>query len=267
MLLCCFVILLISDQWMIERLREAMGLLWWLILLQISFSMKKKCLVEAQKFKSIKTFLTLWLVSGSTFSSKGQVAASSSCSRLGNTLFLCFPVWPAQAVQGHTPKSSGIDFAVKTFYCLLELTLGMIARWQGEAWTWAQTWSLPPDQLVVKVWSAQKSHNELCGVWILFKSVETSKIDDSGESISTLIHQTDTEQQAVSRPRLMTCLLADSAGESAQISENSTKILGIDWIIITAMNSNRFKPNFVARTVICKNSSARNQFQDYLWLG
>ena len=150
MLLCSYVILLISDQWMIERLREAMGLLWWLILLQISFSMKKKCLVEAQKFKSIKTFLTLWLVSGSTFSSKGQVAASSSCSRLGNTLFLCFPVWPAQAVQGHTPKSSGIDFAVKTFYCLLELTLGMIARWQGEAWTWAQTWTLPPDQLEIK---------------------------------------------------------------------------------------------------------------------
>ena len=39
--------------------------------------------------------------------------------------------------------------------------------------------------------SALKSQNKLCGVWILFRSFEHTKIDDSGELIPTLIHQTD----------------------------------------------------------------------------
>ena len=34
---------------------------------------------------------------------------------------------------------------------------GVMARWPAEAWTWTQTWALPPDQqLSMKVLSAQK---------------------------------------------------------------------------------------------------------------
>ena len=47
------------------------------------------------------------------------------------------------------------------------------------------------DQLVVKALSAQKSQNNLCAVKILFRSVDNSKIEDSYESIPTLIHQTE----------------------------------------------------------------------------
>ena len=36
---------------------------------------------------------------------------------------------------------------------------------------------------------ARKSHM-LCGVWILFRSVENAEIEDSSESIPTLIPQT-----------------------------------------------------------------------------
>ena len=67
----------------------------------------------------------------------------------------------------------------------------MIARWLAEARTWTQTWTLPPDHRVVKVLSALKSQNKLCEVWILVRSVENAEIEDSGESISTLIHQDD----------------------------------------------------------------------------
>ena len=88
------------------------------------FPKKKKPVVTAQYLQSIKTFLTVELIqyskSGSTFSSSESVAASSDCSRLGNKLCLCLPVWPAQAVPERGFKSLAIDIAVKSFDCLLE---------------------------------------------------------------------------------------------------------------------------------------------------
>ena len=51
-----------------------------------------------------------------------------------------------------------------------------------------QTWTLP-DQLRVKALSAPKSQNKLQSL-NSFKSVEIAEIEDSSESISTLIHQT-----------------------------------------------------------------------------
>ena len=54
--------------------------------------------------------------------------AFSDCSRLGNALCLLSPVQPAQAVLERGHKSSAIDFAVKTFDCLLEQPSGVIAN-------------------------------------------------------------------------------------------------------------------------------------------
>ena len=116
---------------MIKRLSEAMGAAlvgnnFLPIPLKFSFHMKKKLigLVAAQYLQSIKAFLTLKLSqyrkSGSTFSSSEPVAARSDCRRLGNALCLCSPVRPAQAVPERGPKSLAIDFAVKSFDCLLE---------------------------------------------------------------------------------------------------------------------------------------------------
>ena len=88
------------------------------------FTWKRKSLVAASYLQSIKTLLTVELSqyhkSGSVFSSSEQVAARSDCPRLGNALCLILPVLPAQAVPEHVPKSLAIDFAVKTFYYLLE---------------------------------------------------------------------------------------------------------------------------------------------------
>ena len=47
--------------------------------------------------------------------------------------------------------------------------------------------AVPPDHLVVKILSAPIPQINLCGVWILFRSVENAEIEDSSELISTLI--------------------------------------------------------------------------------
>ena len=139
-------------------------------------SMKKKWLVAARNLQIIKTLLTLELSqyreSGSTFSSSEPVAARSDCHRLGNALCLCLPVCPAQAVPERDPKSSAFDLQSKTSIVFWNHSLSLL-EWlpnglQG-AQTWTQTWTLPPDQRVVKVLSALKSQNKLCGVWIPFK--------------------------------------------------------------------------------------------------
>ena len=87
---------------------------------KFQFTWEQKWLVTAQNSKRMKTVLTLKLSlsqyhkSGSTFSSSEPVAASSNCSRLGNTLCLqCLPVQPAQALLERSPNSSAIYFAVK----------------------------------------------------------------------------------------------------------------------------------------------------------
>ena len=63
--------------------------------------------------------------SSSTFSSSEPVVALSDCSRLGNALCLCLPILPAQPVLERCPKSLAIDFAVKSFDCLLEQPSGV----------------------------------------------------------------------------------------------------------------------------------------------
>ena len=87
-------------------------------------SIENFILHEKKHLQSIQTLLTLELSqyskSGSMFSSSEQVAASSDCRRLGNTLCLCSPVQPAHAVPERGPKSLAIGIAVKSFDCLLE---------------------------------------------------------------------------------------------------------------------------------------------------
>ena len=55
------------------------------------------------------------------------------------------------AVSQYQPSSSRL---VKTSDCLLDSGIafwksGAIPRWPSGAWTWTQTWNLPPDQLFI----------------------------------------------------------------------------------------------------------------------
>ena len=125
---------------------------------------KKKWLVAARNLQSIKTLLTLELSqyckSGSMFSSSEPAATAAD----SQTPCVCArPTDPPKQRQRVAPRA-----------CLLisvnlrppsATAFGKIARWQAGAQTWTQTWTLLPDQRVVKV--PPKSQHKLSGVWIL----------------------------------------------------------------------------------------------------
>ena len=146
---------------------------------------EKKVTHCCPKFTNHKTFLTLELSqyckSGSMSSSSEPVAACSYCCWLGNTLCLCLPVQPAQAVPERGPKSSAIDLAVKSSIVF---------------WNSLLEW-LPDD------WQGLEF-----AVWILFSSVKNAKIEDSCELIPTIIHHTALLDVTVSVFWLWCCAFA-----------------------------------------------------------
>ena len=85
-------------------------------------------------------------------------------------------------------------------------------------WNSLQKW-LPDDRqglelglnfelcLLIKVLSALKSQNKLCGVWILFRFFQTVEIEDIAETISTLIPRTVFRIDFCEKQQRKTCLL------------------------------------------------------------
>ena len=138
---CSYVVFLLKDQLMIERLSEAMGAAlvgnnFLPIPTKFQFTWKKKWLVAAWNLQTLLALkLSQYLKSGSMFSSREPVAALSDCSRLWTALCLCSPFQPAQAEQEteeSCPKSLAVDFALWTFDCLLEQPLERSPDdWQG----------------------------------------------------------------------------------------------------------------------------------------
>ena len=208
------VIFLLRDQWMIERLSEALGAALQQFLansIKMFISHEKKSDLSLPYIK-LSYFLTQELCqyskSGGMFSSSKPVMASSHCSLLGmasrdcsllgnwsqkHSLFLCLPVQPSQAVPEHCLKSLALDFAVKTFDFLLEKPSEVIARWLAGAQTWTQLeiWTLAPDQGIVEVFSksAQKPQNDLCQVWILSDPLKTQKYQPLSTKLLLVIWQ------------------------------------------------------------------------------
>ena len=74
------------------------------------------------------------------FYSSEQGVASSTCRK--HPVFVL--AWKSSpSGTGALPQSLAIDFAVKTLESgLLKYSSGVIARWQAEAWTWTQIWTL-----------------------------------------------------------------------------------------------------------------------------
>ena len=92
------------------------------IWLKTLFHMTKKSdLLLPKIYKALNPFWrkfdSQYLKNGITFSSSKLLAASSYCSKIGNSL--CLPVRPSKAVPERCPKSPALDFVVKTFACLL----------------------------------------------------------------------------------------------------------------------------------------------------
>ena len=164
---CSYVILSLRDQWVIERLSETMGTA--LVGNNLSpspsnflFHMKNKWLVTAQNLQSIKTLLTLepsqYCKIGSKFSSsaaasRSRPAATASaadhCQTRKRPVFvLARPTHASRA--GERPQELGRWFFPLSLWLSSGTAFGEIARWPAGAQTWAQTWTLPPDQRVVR---------------------------------------------------------------------------------------------------------------------
>ena len=98
---------------------------------------------------------------------------------------------PPTLCRSAAPRARPLIFQSKTSIILwnsLRDWFKMIARlsWPAGARTWTQTWTLPPDQWVVEVFfPAPKPQNNLCGLWILFRSVENTEIEYRCESNSS----------------------------------------------------------------------------------
>ena len=179
MRICSYAICLLRGQWMFEVERSyGHGFGRQQLLansIEILFHMKKKA---AWNLQSINTLLTLVLSqyskSGSIFS-KQAGAVCSNCCWLGNTMCLCLPVWPSQAVHEScwaAPPAWLLILPTKpsiTFWNSLHWPFGEIARWQAGAQTWTltQTWTWTNMWQVVKALSPLKSQHKLCRVWII----------------------------------------------------------------------------------------------------
>ena len=125
--------------------------------------------------------------SGSTFFLK-RARSRGECSRLGNALFGNRQSLSQTLTHTGKPKLCRSS-ARRGGPLILQSKLLIVfwnshSRWQAGAWTWTQTWTLPSAQRVVKVLSALKSKNNLCGVWILLGQLkfENAEIEDSSES-------------------------------------------------------------------------------------
>ena len=162
MLFCTYVIFLLRDEWMIERFSEAMGaalvgnnfspILW-----SFHFIWKKKSDSTRPEIYKALNLICSWTESvsqnGSMFSSSEPVAVRSKLEtpcvcELPEIVLAC----PTRASRtGEQPQELG------RWFCPLNLRLpsgtafGEIARWPAGARTWTQTWTVPPDQRVVKV--------------------------------------------------------------------------------------------------------------------
>ena len=113
--------------------------------------------IMAQYWQRIKTFLALeqsrFRKSGGTLTSNRQVEARRDCSRLGNALSLCSaarPSEPPKLCRSAAPRTRALNLQSKPSIVFWN----SLREWlpdEAGAQTWTVTWTLPPDQRVVKV--------------------------------------------------------------------------------------------------------------------
>ena len=142
----------------------------------ISHGLQKNSISTAQNLQDIKSFLTLkwsqYRKSGSAFPSSKPIAvlpaatlpAASAAHRCQQRLLA---VCCLQRLQQSKPSIILWNSLEKAFWSDCQPL-----SWPAGDRTWSQTCTLQHDQRAVNVLCAQKSLNKLCGVWILFVSVE-----------------------------------------------------------------------------------------------
>ena len=214
MLLCSYVIFWLKDQWMIKRLSKATGAglvcnNFTPIPSKISFHMGIKSNLLNVSFRpEPKTFLALGLSryskSCSTFSSSEQVAASSDCSRIRNTLshpvfLLTHPTRPSTPES--CPKRLAVDSPSKpsiTFWNRLQRDCQLIGRgsnlesnWNSATWPTSCKGFIASETTAQNVWSLNSFYVVyLCHIWAKCSNVSNVHAPDWSQSISTSLRTT-----------------------------------------------------------------------------
>ena len=168
---CSYVIFVPRDQWMVKYWMKRWALLW-----SPATHGLKKFQTVVWNLQSIKTLSTLEV---SQYHKSGKLVArfpqaSLSLPAATATDEETRPSDPPKLCRSAAPRALPLNFQSKSLIVFsnslhsgLGSNLGLGSNWQAGAWTWTQTWILPPDQRVEIVLSALKSQNNLCGVWIL----------------------------------------------------------------------------------------------------
>ena len=160
-----------NEEWIIKRLSNTMSTALvgnWTRKLKFSLANNLLSLLKSQSRKSCSIFSSSTII---------VACQCSNCCRLGNKLCWCLPFYPSKLCWSTTPRVGPLILQSKPSIVFwnsllewwpddrqgLELGLKVWQTWDSKS----QTWIPPPDQLVVKVWSAPTSLNNLCGVWIL----------------------------------------------------------------------------------------------------
>ena len=123
-------------------------------------------------YKPLKPFwLSLELIQGQKSTSTFRLSLYLACFADSETHCVC-PTRPSydRALQqglGHWLCSQNLRLSPDN----------LIARWPAGAQTWTQTWTMFPDQLVIKVLSASKVLvNKLSGIWIHLGPLKMPKL-------------------------------------------------------------------------------------------
>ena len=135
------------------------------------FAWKKTWLVTAQYLQSIKPFwLSNWVSIARVVACFPQASLASTDSRKLRNSLCARPSYQPKLCQSAAPTAWPLILQSKLSIVFSNSLLEWLPddrHWLAGAWPWTQTWTLPPDQSVVEVLSAQKPQNKVQTVWRL----------------------------------------------------------------------------------------------------
>ena len=158
MLLCSYVLCLLRDQWLIERLSEAMGaalvstnlspIPW-----KISFHMKKKSdSLLFEIYKALKPYSSCWLLNWVSiarviaFFPQENLSLPAATAADSEAVFVLARLTRTRRAE-ELPKELGCWFCPLNLWLPSGTAFREISRlwWPAGAQTWTQTWTLLPE--------------------------------------------------------------------------------------------------------------------------
>ena len=119
------------------------------------------------------------------FSSE-QVAARSDCRRLGNSCVYAPPCNGPSCARAW-PQELGHWFCSQNLRLSSRIAFGSDCQMSCSGSSLNTNLNSAPDQQVLEVLSAPKSQNQVCGVWILFKTLNLRTVESRYQPSSIIL--------------------------------------------------------------------------------